>query len=349
MIDWIFLEQLLCKSGVSGAEESVIKCVETYLQGNSSKTYRDCINNTYVMLNPDADKRIMIEAHIDEIGFQVTYIDELGFVYVRQCGGIDNSTLPGSQVIIHTSDDNLIYGVIGKRPIHIQKTDERSKVSELEELWIDTGLCRNDVLKIISVGDYVSFIPNFIRLGDHSIVSKGLDDKIGVYVVAEVIRRLSNKLLSIGVCGAFIVQEEVGCKGAKVCVNNINPQLSISVDVGISTDVPNISKKKYGDVRLGNGPIVNRNTDCDKDIVTIIRAVAKKSKINIQLNATPSSTGGTNTSSIQVSNKGVKTVLLSIPNRYMHTQVEMCDIRDVESLIDLIVETILYIDKNKLI
>lgn len=344
----IFLERLLNSHSVSGFEEGASRIYEEYVKQYSS-VFRDSLNNCYAVLNPSSDKQVLVEAHIDEIGFQVTYIDDMGFVYVRQNGGIDCATLPGSIVDIHTSDNKAIPGVIGKRPIHIQKPDERMKVSELDELWVDTGLSKENVLELISVGDVVSFRPNYFLIDENRIVSKGLDDKIGVFVIAEAIRRLSKENLHIGVCAVATVQEEVGCKGAKVCVDNIEPQMSISVDVGFATDVPNISKKKYGDIALGLGPVINCNTDCNREMVNIARNVAKGASIDVQLNANSISTGGTNTASLQVSNKGVKTLLLSIPNRYMHTQVEMCDLRDVESAIELIVETILFIDKNKLL
>ena len=344
----IFLERLLNSHSVSGFEEGASRIYEEYVKQYSS-VFRDSLNNCYAVLNPSSDKQVLVEAHIDEIGFQVTYIDDMGFVYVRQNGGIDCATLPGSIVEIQTSDNKVIPGVIGKRPIHIQKPDERMKVLELDELWVDTGLSKENVLELISVGDVVSFRPNFFLIDELRIVSKGLDDKIGVFIIAEVIRRLSKEKLGIGVCAIATVQEEVGCKGAKVCVENVKPQMAISVDVGFTTDVPNISKKKYGDIALGRGPVINCNTDCNREMVNIARSVAKDVGIDVQLNANSISTGGTNTASLQVSNKGVKTLLLSIPNRYMHTQVEMCDLRDVESAIKLIVETILFINTNKLL
>ena len=344
----LFLEKLMNSYSVSGFEEDASKVYEEYVK-QFSTVFRDSLNNCYAVLNSSSSKRILIEAHIDEIGFQVTYIDDMGFVYVRQNGGIDCATLPGSIVEIHTSDNKVVPGVIGKRPIHVQKPDERVKVVELEELWIDTGLSKENVLEMISVGDVVSFRPNYFYIDENRIVSKGLDDKIGVFVIAEAIRRLSKENLYIGVCAVATVQEEVGCKGAKVCVGNIEPQMSISVDVGFATDVPNISKKKYGNIALGRGPVINCNTDCNREMVNIAKSVAKDVGIDVQLNANSISTGGTNTASLQVSNKGVKTLLLSIPNRYMHTQVEMCDLRDVESAIELIVETILFINTNKLL
>lgn len=342
-----FLEKLLNTHSVSGFEHAATDVYENYLK-DCAEVFRDSLNNCYAVLNPSASKRIMIEAHIDEIGFQVTYIDDKGFVYVRQNGGVDCATVPGSLVLIHTADGTAVPGVIGKRPIHIQKPDERTKVLELENLWIDTGLSHDEVLEKISVGDVVSYQANCSFLSENVIVSKGLDDKIGVYVVAEAIRRLSRENLNIGVYGVAAVQEEVGCKGAKVCVYNVNPQMSISIDVGFATDVPDISKKRYGDVSLGNGPVVNCHTDCNREMVKVARKVAAQTGADIQLNANYNSTGGTDTASIQVSHKGVKTLLISIPNRYMHTQVEMCDLRDVEGAIDLIVNTVLYIDQQGL-
>lgn len=345
MVNNSFLESLINSNSVSGFEDEALAIFEEYLKPYSN-VFRDNLNNCYAFINSSSSKRILIEAHIDEIGFQVTYIDDMGFVYVRQNGGVDCATLPGSIVEIHTSDNKVVSGVIGKRPIHVQKPEERAKVVELEDLWIDTGLSKENVTELISVGDVVSFQPNFFRLEENRIISKGLDDKIGVFIIAEVIRLLSNENLSIGVCAIATVQEEVGCKGAKVCVENIKPQMAISVDVGFATDVPNISKKRYGDIALGKGPVINCNTDCNREMVNIAKVVSKSTNLNIQLNANPISTGGTNTASLQVSYKGVKTLLLSIPNRYMHTQVEMCDLRDVETTIKLIVEIVKYIDKN---
>ena len=205
-----FLEKLLNTHSVSGFEHAATEVYENYLK-DCAEVFRDSLNNCYAVLNPSASKRIMIEAHIDEIGFQVTYIDDKGFVYVRQNGGVDCATVPGSLVLIHTADGTAVPGVIGKRPIHIQKPDERTKVLELENLWIDTGLSHDEVLEKISVGDVVSYQANCSFLSENVIVSKGLDDKIGVYVVAEAIRRLSRENLNIGVYGVAAVQEEVGC------------------------------------------------------------------------------------------------------------------------------------------
>lgn len=348
-MNWPFLERLLSQSSVSGNEDNAIVCFEGELREYCHSIYRDALNNCYAILNPQNEHKIMIEAHIDEIGFQVTYIDENGFIYIRQCGGVDCACISGSLVEIKASDGTIVKGVIGKRPIHIQKPEERVKVPELDELWVDTALDVDEVKNKIYIGDYVSFASNYHRLGKYGIVSKGLDNKVGVYIVAETIKRLASENISIGVSGVATVQEEIGCKGAKVCTHNIMPQMSISIDVGFATDVPNVSKKIYGDIVFGEGPVINYHTDCSRFLINIVKDVATKKRIPYQNCANYISTGGTNTASIQSSHKGIQTLLLSIPNRYMHTQVELCDYRDVESTINLLVETILYIDKNKLL
>lgn len=339
----------MSRSAVSGNEEEAIYIFQQYLQPYCHSIYCDSLHNCYAHLNPTSDPAILIEAHIDEIGFQVTYIDDNGFIYIRRCGGIDCACIPGSQVEIHTYKGKTINGIIGKCPVHIQKSDERMKVPELEELWIDTALPADEVRQSVAVGDYVSFANNFQRLGRYGIMSKGLDDKIGVYIVAETIKRLASKTLSIGVCGVATVQEEVGCKGAKVCAHNVSPRMSISIDVGFASDVPNISPKKYGETALGNGPVINHHTDCSRSLINIVKEVASQKHIAHQDCAYSASTGGTNTPFIQTTNMGIQTLLLSIPNRYMHTQVELCDTRDVEGAINLLVETILYIDKKHLV
>lgn len=340
------LEHLLKVPSVSGFEDKAVKCYEDFMHEHGIDTFRDALDNCYAIINPKAEFRLMLEAHIDEIGFQVTYIDDSGFVYIRQNGGIDRACVPGSQVYIHTLNEELVLGIIGKSPIHVLKPDERGKVPELEDLWIDTGLPVEIVKEKVSVGDFVSFAPNFKYIGDYGITSKGLDDKVGVYVVAEVMQRLSEKHLDIGVYAVVAVQEEVGCKGAKTCIANVNPNMSVSIDVGFATDVPNISKKKYGDIALGKGPVLNHHTDCNRGMVKLLKTVADENNIKIQMAANPISTGGTDTASLQVSGKGVKTLLLSIPNRYMHTQVEMCDKRDLEETIQLLISWILEMDQR---
>ena len=337
-----FLMSLLATPTVSGFETAGCKLYENYLREHVDECSIDILGNTYAILNTSKElPRVMIEAHIDEIGFQVLYIADDGCVYVRKNGGVDIQCIPGSKVIIYGNSEE-IHGVIGKTPIHLQSNQEREKTLELSNLWIDTGLDTDEVKEKVHVGDVVALKQDAEMMGKYRITSKALDDKIGVYVVAEVMKRLGNERNSLrcNVQGVATVQEEVGCRGATASGCIIMPDVSISIDVDFATDVPGCSKTKYGDIRLGGGVVVTCCLDSDMHIVEQLRKIASGKAIPIQYSARPYATGGTNASRIRTVQKGVRTVLLGIPCRYMHTPVEVCDMRDVESAILLVAEYI---------
>lgn len=336
-----FLIDLLHAPSVSGYEDAAAQVFLDYVKPVAYKTDTDVLNNTYAYVgNPEATTTVMIEAHIDEIGFQVLYIDNNGFLFLRKNGGIDLCCVPGTMVDVLAADGTVVPGVIGKKPIHLIPADDRKKALDLDKLWVDTGLTPEEVKRLISVGDPVCVRPNVTLLGDHRISSKGLDDKIGVYVVAESLRRLSQLPLKVRVCGVASSQEEVGCRGAVVGSAVVNPDYAISLDVTFATDVPDCSPRKHGSVELGKGVVITRHLDSNRAFSQYAVDVARKQNILHQLSANNSATGGTNTSKIQLSNQGVRSLLLSIPNRYMHTPVEVCDLRDVNAAVDLIVSMI---------
>lgn len=341
-----FLNQLLEAPSVSGYEEAASNVFLNYVAPYVYKTEVDVLNNTYAYAgNPEAETTIMVEAHIDEIGFQVLHISKEGFLYVRKNGGIDLCCIPGSQVQVLANDGTVIPGVIGKKPIHLISADDRKKAPDLDKLWVDTGLPVEEVRQRISVGDPVCFAPNVMMLGEHKITSKGLDDKIGVYVVAEVLRKLSRRKVNVKVCGVASSQEEVGCRGAVVGSANVVPDYSISLDVTFATDVPDCPAHKHGEVILGKGVVITKHLDSNRKFAQLAEKVAKEHKIPHQLSANNSATGGTNAAKIQLSNTGVRSLLLSIPNRYMHTPAEICDMRDINAAVDLIVELVAEIGK----
>lgn len=333
-----FLTHLLEAPSVSGYEDAASNVFLNYVSAFAYSTETDVLNNTYAYVgNPEADVTIMLEAHIDEIGFQVLHISQEGFLYVRKNGGIDLCCVPGSQVQVLAHDGTVIPGVIGKKPIHLVAADDRKKVPELDALWVDTGLEADEVRQRVRVGDPICFAPNMEMLGEHRITSKGLDDKIGVYIVAEALRRLSSKKLKVRVCGVASSQEEVGCRGAVVGSANLNPDYAVSLDVTFATDVPDCPVCKHGDISLGKGVVITKHLDSNRKFAQLAEKVAEEYQIPHQLSANNSATGGTNAAKIQLSNKGVRSLLLSIPNRYMHTPAEVCDMRDIDSAVDLIV------------
>ncbi len=335
-----FLEQLLQCSGPSGFEEETAGVFRSYLADFCDEVYTDVMGNTTGVLNPGADFKVMLAGHYDEIGFQIVYINDEGLIYFRPNGGIDKLTVPGSEVDILT-DNGRVAGVIGKKPIHMLKPKERDSAVELTDMWIDIGVDSKEAAEaLVKVGDPVAFKSNFARLGDYRIKSKGMDDKIGAFVVAEVLRTLSKKSLNVAVYGVGTVQEELGLRGATTSSFDINPDVGFAIDVGFTTDLPDMPKQQLGDIAMGKGPELNRSADNNQVLGRYMRDIAKKAKIAYQESPGHRASGGTDTATMQLSRNGVATALISIPNRYMHTQVELCDLRDVEGAIKLLSRTI---------
>ena len=323
---------------VSGFENEVTKVVKDELNGYAEKVKTDIMGNTYAHINKQgASKTIMIEAHSDEIGFQVINISESGYIYIRRNGGIDEQCVPGSQVLIKTIGGDTINGVIGKKPIHLMSMDDRKRTIEMNQMWVDTGLEAATVRELISIGDTVSVAPNFQYLGDSRITSKALDNKIGVYIVVEVLKKISKiKNIGINVVGVTSVQEEVGSRGATIAAYNIYPDIAITIDVDFATDVPDLSPNRYGNICIGKGVIIPRNVDICLQLSKQFEELAKANNIPYQISARPHATGGTNISQIQLVRNGVMTMTLGIPCRYMHTPVEICDMKDVDACIELL-------------
>ena len=337
----LFLEELLNTSGPSGFEEPTASCYKAYLATFADRVYTDVTGNTFGVINEKAKLKVMLAGHYDEIGFQITYISDEGLLYFRNVGGIDKLTVPGLDVEILTEKHGKIPGIIGKKPIHVLTPKERDKAMELKDMWIDIGANdKKDAEKIITIGDPVAFRNNYGTLGKYRIKSKGMDDKIGAFVVAETLRELSKRKINVSVYTVGTVQEELGLRGATTSAFGIQPDVGFAVDVGFATDTPDVDKKILGESSLGSGPILARNADNNPVLGRMMRKIAKKYKVKIQEKAGFRASGGTDTAQIQMTGSGVATALVSIPNRYMHTPVEMCDIRDVEGAVKLLTETI---------
>ena len=335
-----FLEELMMTSSPSGYEAQAAKCFRDYLAPVCDRVECDVMGNTIAVLNPKAPMRVMLAGHYDEIGFQIVYISEEGLLYFRPNGGIDKLNVPSSEVVIWSAS-GPIPGVIGKKPIHLLKESERNKPPELDDLWIDIGAeSREEAAEIVAVGDPVTMRCNFRRFGKNRFVSKGTDDKIGAFVVAETVRALAKRKLKVAVYGVGTVQEEVGLRGSATSGFGIDPAVGFAIDVGFATDIPDVPKRKLGDIRLGAGPILTRS--CDNNVVLgeMMRKTAAAKKIAYQESAAHRATGGTDAARIQLNRAGVATALISIPNRYMHSQVEMCDLRDAEGAVAVLTETI---------
>ena len=335
-----FLERFMNCDSPSGFEVEAAKCYREYLKPYCAEVRGDVLGNSIAVLNPKAKFKVMLAGHYDEIGFQIVYISDEGLLYFRPNGGIDKLNVPASEVDILTAKGR-IPGVIGKKPIHLLKEAERNQAIELSDMWIDIGASsRAEAEKFVSIGDPVAARANFRMLNKNRFISKGTDDKIGAFVVAETVRNLSRRKLNVAVYGVGTVQEEVGLRGAHASAFGVDPDVGFAIDVGFATDIPDIPKKLLGDIKLGAGPELNRSCDNNPVLGEFIRKVAKAKKIPYQEAAAHRATGGTDTACIQLTRAGVATALLSIPNRYMHSMVEMCDLRDAEAAVKILTESI---------
>ncbi|QSH42551.1 M42 family metallopeptidase [Lentisphaerota bacterium] len=342
-----FFETLLKTSSPSGYEEEAAAAFRDYLGNFCDNVKTDVMGNTVGVLNEGAEMKVMLAGHYDEIGFQVVHISEDGFIYFRPNGGIDKLNVPSSEVMI-LNEHGKVPGVIGKKPIHLLSPKERDKAPELDDMWIDIGVeSKAEAEKLVCIGDPVANRVNVQFMGKNRIVSKGMDDKVGAFIVAETMRELSKRQLNVAVYGVGTVQEEVGLRGATTSSFGINPDVGFAIDVGFATDVPDVPKKKLGDIALGNGPELTRSADNNVVLGRFMRKLAKQKKLTYQESAAHRASGGTDTAKIQLTRTGVATALISIPNRYMHSQVEMCDLRDIEGAIKILTETIAALKGNE--
>ena len=333
-----FLMELLGTHSPSGCEKQAVECMRKHLSPYCCME-TDSIGNLYMYAgNGDKDSlKVMITAHADEVGYQITDIDDKGFVYVRKVAGLDSQTVPGTSVVA-LAKHGEIEGVFGKKPPHVMNGKEREKVLEPEDLWLDFGFeSKEEALKNLDYGDYVTaqshafFTPNGNR-----IVSKALDNKISLFILAEVLKHVSQQDLPIQVVGVATAQEELGCRGSVVAANKVNPDVAFCLDVGIATDTPKMSTQQFGNFKLGNGVGIIRNADNNESLTQTLIHAAEANNIPFQYTTGYRPTGGTESSIVQLALNGIPTANLSIPNRYMHSTVEMCDLRDVEGAIGVL-------------
>ncbi len=332
-----FLKELLEAPSPSGFEQPAAKIFRARIKGHVDQLIHDVHGNTLGVLNPDAAFKFMLAGHIDEIGLMITHIDEKGYLFVAQIGGMDPALLVGQRVKVMT-EKGEVFGVIGRKAIHLMKPDERKKCVEMENIWVDIGAGnKKEAQKLVAVGDPIVVDVPFRRLGKDKIVSRAMDDKAGAFVVAEVLRELSKKKLAISVVGVATVQEEIGLRGAITSAYNVKPDAGIAIDVGFASDHPETDPKQIGECKLGKGPNLHRGANINPILEADLEQTAKRLKIPVQVTACPHGTG-TDANAMQLSRGGAATTLVSIPNRYMHTPVEVLSIADLDAIIRLLVE-----------
>lgn len=334
-----FLKAIQETPSPSGFEQKVQRIVRKRMKPYADSIETDVHGNVVVALNPKGSPRVMLAGHCDQIGLMANYIDDNGFIFFRAIGGIDPSVLPGSRVVIQTQH-GPVDGIIGRKPIHLMKTSERGAKSELREMWVDIGTKnKKETERVVSVGDSITFRLEMIQLAGDLATSPAFDNKCGVFVVMEALRLCASKKIKCALFAVSTVQEEIGLRGAKTACFGVDPQVGIAVDVTHATDYPDIDKRVNGNIKVGGGPTISTGPNINPPLEALLRKTAKAKKIPHQIEAAPGGTG-TDANAIQLTRSGVATALVSIPNRYMHTQVEVVSLADLEATAKLIAETV---------
>jgi putative aminopeptidase FrvX len=333
-----FLERLLDAAGPSGFEVRPARVWREEAETFAERVTVDVSGNSVAEINPKGSPRVMLAGHVDEIGLQITHIDEKGFVFVDEIGGWDPQVVVGQRVTILGREKD-VPGVVGKKPIHLIQQDERSKASKVKDLWVDVGAAsREEVAGLgLRVGDPMVLATRMLRLAGDRIASRAIDDRIGAYVVLEALRKLASERPAAAVAAVATAQEEIGHTGggARTSAYTLDPHVALVVDVTFSTDVPDIDKKELGEHTIGGGPVLARGSAAHPVVFERLVEAAEAANIPYSIQAQPKATR-TDADAIFLSRAGVPTGLISIPNRYMHSPNELVSLADVRHAIDLI-------------
>ncbi len=341
-----FLQDLLAAPGPSGYEGPVRKVWTAEVASYADAVEVDVHGNAIASYNAQGGPRVMLAGHMDELGFQIIYIDDKGYLYFETIGGFDLGMVPGRKVRIHTRSGPVL-GVLGKKPIHLMRGEERNKVPAKHELWIDIGVqSGKEAQEIVEIGDPVTYDPNFEVLRGDLVVSRATDNKAGAWVVAEAMRRVTRaKKCRAALFSVATVQEEIGLRGARTSAYGVDPLVGIAVDVTWAMDHPGVDKRQVGECLLGGGPVINRVANINPVVFDRLVSVAKKKKIPHQIMAEPGGTG-TDANAIQLSRAGVAAALVSLPQRYMHTPVEVVSLKDLDNTAKLLAEFVLSLEET---
>lgn len=329
-----FLNNILWMSSPSGSEESVTRSFGDYVSSFVDEVTYDVYGNCIAHKKGNGEK-VMLVAHADEIGLMIRYIDDNGFLYFDEIGAIDTNILPGQKVRISGVHGEVV-GVIGKKPIHLQDKDNGNKELNPEDLWIDIAACdKNDALNKVMIGSTGTIVSEPLLLSDDIVVSRALDDKIGIMVLAGVAQTLSKIQTDKDIYLVVSVQEELGARGVQTVTQRILPDIGIAIDVTHATDYPSMSKVRDGDVALNNGVVIPFGPNMHKKLSEQFMLITQEKNIPHQVEVFAKPTGS-DARTIQQVGIGIKTGLISIPCRYMHTSNEMVSLKDAESVIQLL-------------
>jgi endoglucanase len=325
-----FLRELLTCPTPSGYEAPGQRLWCDYIRAFADEVYTDSYGNAVAVLNPGGDPKVMLDGHIDELGLMVKHIDDAGFIYFQRIGGVDPALVRGKRVNIHTRN-RVVRGVTGATAIHLQDRGKEAKAPKIHEIYIDIGAKDGKAAaRKVAVGDPVTFVDGFEMLDKNIAVSRAMDDRIGTFIVAEAMRLVSAaKKRNCALYCSSSVQEELGLHGASMNIVNVHPDVAICAEVTHATDTPGIDVKQHGEIKMSDGPTVSLGRENHPGVVQRLRDVAEAKKIPLQIE-TFGLCGGTDALAFFSKLGGIPSAVLGVPNRYMHTTVEMLDLRDLQ-------------------
>ncbi|MDG2222450.1 MAG: M42 family metallopeptidase [Rubripirellula sp.] len=332
-----FFRQAIETPSPSGFEEPIQALTRNYIEPFSEQLRTDVHGNLIASAGESGGPRLMFAGHCDQIGMLVSYIDEKGFVYGQTIGGWDPQQLIGQAMTIWTADGPL-PAVISRKPIHLLTPQERDKVVKLHELWLDVGAKDGvEAAELIQIGDPITLDLNYRPLRGQLVSGPGMDNKSGMWTVMEALRRasVSPTQLRCHLHSVATVQEEIGLRGAKTAAGSINPDVGIAVDVTHASDCPTIDKQKQGDIAVGEGPVIFRGPNINSRVADRLISLCKEHSIPFQLAAIGRATPN-DANALQIHGTGVATGLVAIPNRYMHSAVEVVSLDDLDNAAELL-------------
>lgn len=337
-----FFERLVQTPSPSGYEQRIQQIVREYAASFSDEIRTDVHGNVIATINGSGSPRILLDGHVDQIGMMVQHIDDQGFVYCLPIGGWDVQILLGQRVVIWGSA-GPIPGVIARKATHLLSDDERKKIPEFHELWIDLGVRdAAEARQWVAIGDPVTVELGLRPIRGSVVSGPKMDDSAGVFVVFEALRRLKGKKVHPSVHVVSAVQEEIGLRGAQTAAFGVDPHLAIAVDVTHATDCPTIDKRSNGVVGLGKGPVLFRGPNINPVMFDRLKKTAETHQLPIQVKGANRGTSN-DANVLQLVRSGVGTACLGIPLRYMHSPVEMISLDDLETAAELIAQFVLSI------
>jgi putative aminopeptidase FrvX len=331
-----FLQKLVNTPSPSGHEARGQRVWLDYVGQYADETFSDAYGNTVAVLNKGGSPRLMLAAHADEIAMTVNYINADGYIYVRRLGGVDAAITKAQRITIH-SKKGPVKGVVGNVAPHLTKTDGDRKVPKIEDLFIDIGVdSKKEAEKLVRIGDPITLNDEFELLRNDLAIARAFDNRIGTFAVAETLRLLSEKKgkLKAEICAVSNIMEEVGLLGARQIAYSLKPDIALVVDVTHATDYPTVSHSMHGDIKIGGGPAITHGGCNHPAVVERIEKVAESLKIELQHEAM-SASSGTDTDVIFWTRGGIPSALISLPNRYMHSPVELVSLKDLKKIPEL--------------